>query len=206
MSTSLRVLATSLTLALCCAGCPQGGSTPATPGTSAAKQPGSGSGGGGKTQAEPPAKPKFDRATAKTPWKYAAVGDWATYSIEVGGGKKRTMKFVVTAVDDATVKFDVLNADTGEVQQTATIDLAEEESRYKAPDSYDALDGAPQTKTIDFKGRQLEVVILKRKREGMGSTELWLAEKDVRPFNQCAVKSFKDGELKMELLDFGTAK
>src|SRR5690606_18385820 len=105
-----------------------------------------------------------------------------------------------------TVKFDVLNADTGEMQQQATIDLADEESRYKAPDSYDALDGAPETKTIDFKGRQLEVVIIKRKREGMGSTELWLAEKDVRPFNQCAVKSYKDGELKMELVDFGTAQ
>lgn len=193
-------------LALLCAGCPP----PASPGSGAdaggptSAPAGAGAGGAGTAATAPEPEP-FDKATARTPWKYCQVGDWAQYTMFLPGGKKRVMKFVVTDVTDATVGFNVLNGETGEVRSKEEIKLADEEARYKAPNEYDALDGEPQTKTIDFNGRQLEVVILKRKK-GDSTTELWMAEKDVRPFNQSAIKSIRNGELMLQLDDFGSAE
>ena len=193
-----------LALALCFAGCPppsgggtQGGAAPTSGPT--------GAGAGGDAPAPAPAPAPFDKATARTPWKRCQVGDWATYTMFLPGGKKRVMKFVVTEVTDDAVGFEVRDGESGELRSNERVELAEEEARYKAPNEYDALDGEPATKTIDFDGRQLEVVVLKRKK-GDSTTELWLAEQDVRPFNQSAIKSFRNGELMLQLDGFGSAE
>ncbi len=194
-----RALALPLALTLLCAGCP--GETAAPPPAQPQVAPEAPK-TGATAQPTAPVKATFDKASAKTPWKYAQVGDWATYA-SYAGNETVNMKFEVTGVTDTSVTFTMTYVGKGQ-PRSVTLDLAEEEGRYKDPFTYDALLGQPETKTIDFKGRQLEVLVVKRGKEGMSSTEMWLAEKDVRPFNQCAVKSFRDGKLQLELLDFGS--
>lgn len=154
------------------------------------------------TTAKPPAPaPKpFDRASARTPWRLTKVGDWATYNSSLGKVKK--VKFEVTAVTDSTVTFVRKNADSGAELGTATVELAEEESRYKPWESYDALVQPPYKEKITVAGKELEATVIKRAASG-NSTELWVAENDVPPFNQCAIKSLRDGKLELELVDFG---
>lgn len=157
------------------------------------------------TTTTPTAAPKaaptpFDRATAKTPWRHARVGDWATYKSALG--KVKLVKFEVTAVSDDTVTFSRKNAESGAVLGDATIDLADEESRYKEWAAYDALVKPPYTEKTTVGGKELEVLIIKRAASG-NSTELWVAENDVPAFNQCAVKSIRNGDLELELVDWG---
>jgi hypothetical protein len=157
--------------------------------------------------APPPAPKPFDRATAKTPWKLCKKGDWAVYKMH---SANKTLRFDVTAVEGNTVKFTVKDDGSGELMQEAEIDLQEEEGRYKDPMTYDALakdkDGneiKPYAEAVEIKGKKIEALVVKRSKDGMGSTELWLAEKDIPPFNQCAVKSIRNGKLELEVVDFG---
>lgn len=153
------------------------------------------------TTSAPKAAPKpFDRATAKTPWRHCKVGDWATYKSSLG--KVKLVKFEVTAVTGDTVTFVRKNADTGAELGDATIDLADEESRYKEWSAYDALVKPPYTEKTTVGGKELEVLIIKRAASG-NSTELWVAEGEVPAFNQCAVKSIRNGDLELELVDWG---
>ena len=103
---------------------------------------------------------------------------------------------------DDTVTFVRKNADTNAELGTATVELGEEESRYKPWESYDALVTPPYKEKTTVAGKELEVTIIKRAASG-NSTELWVAEDDVPPFNQCAVKSIRDGKLELELVDWG---
>ena len=150
----------------------------------------------------PPPKP-FDMATAKTPWRLCKVGDWATYKMHSAPGNP-VFKFEVTAVEGTKVTV-ARKTEAGELKDTQDFDIAEEEARYKDPMTYDALDGTPQKQTVDVGGKQVEVLVVKRKK-GDSSTELWLAEETVRPFVQSAVKSIRNGKLEIELLDFGAAQ
>jgi len=154
-------------------------------------------------KAPEPAKP-FVREELKTPWKLAKKGDWAVYTMHLPSGDK-TFRFEVTDVAERTVTFVRSDPKTGKSYGEETVDLAKEDERYTDPRSYDALDGEPTTQPYELKGKQLEVLVVKRKKEGFGSTELWLAEQDVRPFMQCAVKSLKNDKLESELVDFGSA-
>lgn len=153
------------------------------------------------TPAPPPARP-FDRATARTPWVRTEVGDWATY--RTSSGRVKQVRFEVTAVTDTTVTFVRKNAETGAELGDATIDVADEEARYKPWESYDALVQPPYTEKTTVGGKELEVLIVKRAASG-NTTELWVAEAEVPPFNQCAVKSLRNGDLELELLDWGRA-
>ncbi len=164
---------------------------------------------GGETTPPPAPKP-FDLASAKTPWRHSKVGDWATYKMI---SAKKEMKFEITKVEGNFVTFTVTDTKSGQKLNEPTIDMAEEEGRYTDPMTYDAYakdkDGKeikPYKEKITIAGKEIEALVIKRAKSGMGSTELWLAEKEVRPFNQCAVKSIRNGKLEMELLDFGTAK
>lgn len=157
--------------------------------------------GQGTGQATPAPEPEpFDRATAKTPWARTRVGDWATY--KMAAGRVKQVRFEVTAIDGAKVTFVRKNAETGDVLGDATVDMAEEEARYKPWESYDALVQPPYKEKTTVAGKELEVLIVKRATSG-NSTELWVAEDEVPPFNQCAVKSIRDGELQFELVDWG---
>lgn len=188
-----------LAVLLAATGCPP--DTPATTPTTATAEPKANGTTPATTTTPPKPAPKpFDRATAKTPWRHAKVGDWATYKSSLG--KVKNVKFVVTAVDGDTVTFQRLNADTSAVLGDATIDLADEESRYKEWSAYDALVKPPYTEKTTVGGKELEVLIIKRAASG-NSTELWVAENDVPAFNQCAVKSIRNGDLELELVDWG---
>ncbi len=147
-----------------------------------------------------PAPRPFDRATAKTPWVRTKVGDWATY--KTSAGRVKQVRFEVTAVTDTTVTFVRKNAESGAVLGDATIDVADEEARYKPWESYDALVQPPYKEKTTVGGKELEVLIVKRAASG-NSTELWVAEDEVPPFNQCAVKSIRNGDLELELVDWG---
>jgi hypothetical protein len=94
--------------------------------------------------------------------------------------------------------------ETGAVLGDATIDLADEDRRYKAPNEYDALVGQPTTDHATINGKDVTCTVIKRAHGG-NSTELWVAEDTVPAFNQCAVKSIRDGKLELELIDFGHA-
>jgi len=206
-----HVIACSLTaLCLLAAGCPGETKTKKTPGN-ADNAPGDTNGdtGGDTTPTAPPPKP-FDLATAKTPWRHSKVGDWATYNMI---SAKKEMKFEITKVEGNFITFTVTDTKSGEKLNEPTIDMSEEEGRYKDPMTYDAYakdkDGkeiTPYKEKVTVAGKEIEALVIKRAKSGMGSTELWIAEKDVRPFNQCAVKSIRNGKLEMELLDFGSAK
>lgn len=144
----------------------------------------------------------FDRATARTPWKHARVGDWATYRMNTGRGN--TTKFEVTGVTDSTVTFIRKHPENGSVQgQPITIDLADEESKYKPWAQYDALVEPPSPQKMTVAGKEVDGLVIKRASSNGSTTELWVAENDVPAFNQCAVKSIRNGNLEMELLDFG---
>lgn len=147
-----------------------------------------------------PAPRPFDRAMAKTPWVRTKVGDWATY--KTSAGRVKQVRFEVTAVTDTTVTFVRKNAESGAVLGDATIDVADEEARYKPWESYDALVQPPYKEKTTVGGKELEVLIVKRAASG-NSTELWVAEDEVPPFNQCAVKSIRNGDLELELVDWG---
>lgn len=153
-----------------------------------------------KTTTPAPAPKPFDRASAKTPWRLVKVGDWATYNSSLGKVKK--VKFEVTAVTDSTVTFVRKNADTGAELGEATVDLAEEESRYKPWASYDALVKPPFKEKITVAGKELEATVVMRA-SGGNSTELWVNDDEVPPFNQSAIKSIRDGKLELELVDWG---
>ncbi len=185
-------------------GCPnsQPAAQPAAPAQPAPSTP---AGAGEGEQATPPPAPApkpFDRATAKTPWVRTKVGDWATY--KTSAGRVKQVRFEVTAVTDTTVTFVRKNAESGDVLGDATIDIADEESRYKPWESYDALVQPPYKEKTTVAGKELEVLIVKRAASG-NSTELWVAEDEVPPFNQCAVKSIRNGDLELELVDWGRA-
>lgn len=189
--------------ALLAAGCPGTDGDSDTPPTDGDTD-GAGDKNGDDTPVAPP-KP-FDMSTARTPWKYAKVGDWALYRMHSGN---LDLRFEVTKLNDVAVTFTVTNTKTGEQTNEAT-DLFEDlEAKYKDPFTYDAYakdkDGKeikPYTEKVTVKGKEIEALVIKR--AGLGSTtELWIAEKHVRPFVQCSVKSFKNGKLEIELLDFG---
>jgi hypothetical protein len=192
---SSRVAALAVLFAL--AGCPDESrtSTPQTPTSEAPKttEP--------STTKAPTAAP-FDRATAKTPWRHAKVGDWATYKMNTGRGT--TTKFEVTGVTDSTVTFIRKHPENGAVQgEPITVDLADEESKYKPWAQYDALVEPPTPQKMTVAGKEVEGLVIKRASSNGSTTELWVAENDVPAFNQCAVKSIRNGNLEMELLDFG---
>ena len=194
-----RPVHTLLLLVPLCTGCPQDPPPPATKTDAPAKtdEP-------AKTEAPKPVEKKpFDLASAKTPWRLCKVGDWATYKMHSAPGAP-VFKFEVTQVDGNKVTVS-RKTEAGELKDTQTFDMAEEEDRYKDPTTYDALDGAPQKQTVDVAGKQVEVLVVKRKK-GDSSTELWLAEETVRPFVQSAVKSIRNGKLEIELIDFGSAQ
>lgn len=173
---------------------------PAQPATQA--QAGQGSTPDATPTPPTPAPKPFDRATAKTPWVRTKVGDWATY--KTSAGRVKQVRFEVTEVTDTTVTFVRKNAESGTVIGDATIDIADEESRYKPWESYDALVQPPYKEKTTVAGKELEVLIVKRAASG-NSTELWVAEDEVPPFNQCAVKSIRNGDLELELVDWGRA-
>lgn len=182
-------------LALC--GCPQD-PPPVAPPTGT--EPGTAKTDPQPTEAPPPPKP-FDVSTAKSPWRLCKVGDWATYKMHSAKGSP-TFKFEIIAIDGTKVTV-AKKDEAGETKDTSEFDMAEEEGRYKEPASYDALDGQPQKQTVDVAGKQVEVVVLKRKK-GDSTTELWLAEDTVRPpVMQSCTKSVRNGKLEIELLDFG---
>lgn len=200
----LRHIVVCSALCLTVAGCPAPEETPTPAADDGAK--GEGDAKADEAPAAPPPAP-FNKATAKTPWKHAKVGDWALYSMPTAG---REMRFEVTGVTDDTVTFTVTNTKTNEVSANPTLQLADEETRYKDPFTYDAYakdkDGneiKPYKEKVSLKGKDFEALVIKRAKEGMGSTELWIAEEHVRPFNQCAVKSIRNGKLELELVDFG---
>lgn len=195
------VLVALLPLAL--AGCPQEGGGSATPAQPAAGKQDAGKKAEAPAPVKPPEKKPFDLATAKTPWRRAKVGDWAKYKMLSAPGDP-VFKFEVTAVEGTKVTM-TRKTEAGELKDTQTIDMADEEARYKDPMTYDALDGVPQKQTVDVAGKQVEVLVVKRKK-GDSSTELWLAEETLLPFTQCAVKSIRNGKLEIELVDFGAAQ
>ncbi|MCO5166492.1 MAG: hypothetical protein M9894_09020 [Planctomycetes bacterium] len=193
-------LVVALTLAAALAGCDSQPAATPQPQQAPASRPAE------PPKDAPPPKPApkpFDRASAKTPWVRTKVGDWATY--RTAAGRVKQVKFEVTAVTDTSVTFVRKNAETGAVLGDATIDIADEDQRYKPWESYDALVEPPYKEGTTVAGKELEVLIIKRAASG-NSTELWVAEQDVPPFNQCAVKSIRNGDLELELLDWGRAE
>jgi hypothetical protein len=200
---------TAALLALAALGCPGQSTTsapaPAPPPPSSDTTKGAPASPGGKAAAPP-----FDKSTMKSPWKGVAVGDWAVYRME--SAKVKQVRFEVTAVDDTTVSLVRKNVENGAVLGEWKENLASLEAQWKAPDTYDGLakddkgqDIKPYKEKATVAGKELECTVLKR--AGLGSTtELWMAIDQVLPVNQCAVKSYKDGKLELELLDFGRAK
>ncbi len=200
----------ALALALVAGGCPESPKAPAPVAAPDASQ-------GGAAPAPKPAAPApkpFDRASARTPWRLAKVGDFSVYR-EVAGKGMREVRYEVTKVDGDKLEFTRKDAGTGaEISGPHPVDLAEEEGRYKDPMTYDGLAQddkgqpiQPSREKVAIGGKELEALVVKRAMPGMGSTELWLAEETVRPFQgQSVVKSIKDGKVQIELLDFGAAQ
>lgn len=198
---SLRALAslsllTFVTLSLL--GCPSGGAAAPKKTKSAAKT-------AAKTPAaktEAPAPKPFERASAKTPWKDAKVGQYAVYAMAQMGGKK--MRFEVTKVEDAQVTFKITRPDGGESEQP--VDLAEKEEKFQPATEMDGvLKDKLETKTIQVGGKDLEVQVVKREYAG-NSAENWITA-GLPPFmdvgGSATAKSFKDGAVVFELVEFG---
>lgn len=153
-----------------------------------------------------PSRAPFDRETAETPWADAKVGDWCEY--KMFQPKEMTMRVEVVEVGDDTLVWK--RAIDGSDRGTETVDLAEEEERYQDPRSLDAIDGEPEEKTIEIGGKELKVLIVKRKAPNGAQTESWVT-RDLPPImtqagGWASVKAFRDGELMQELIDFGSAE
>lgn len=199
---------TAALLALAALGCP-GSNTATPPPPTPPPSTGDTTKGAPSSTGTKPAAPPFDRSTMKSPWKGVAAGDWVLYRME--SAKVKQVRFEVVSVDDASVSLIRKNNENGAVLGEWKENLATLESQWKSPDSYDGLakddkgqDIKPYKEKATVAGKELECTVLKR--AGLGSTtELWMALDQVLPVNQCAVKSYKDGKLELELLDFGRA-
>jgi len=161
---------------------------------------------GGTTEPAPTPEPEpFDRATAKTPWVDAKVGDYCVYKLLQPD--EMEMRCEVVEVGESTVTWK--RAINGQDRGNVVVDLADAEKRYQEPTSLDALDGEPEKQTLEVGGKSLEILIVKRS-TSMGSTESWVT-RGLPPFMIAAggwagVKSLKDGELMQELIEFGKAE
>jgi hypothetical protein len=198
-------LSLPVALAACLLGCPPEATTQPAQQSGDATDPAP---TGGDTAADPAPTPEakpFDRASAKTPWVDAKVGDYCVYKMLKP--KEMEIRCEVVEVGDATVTWK--RSIGGEDRGQEVVDLADMEERYQEPTSLDAIEGTPEEKTIEIGGKELKVLIVKRS-TSMGSTESWVT-RDLPPFmiaagGWAAVKSHKDGELMQELTDFGSAE
>ena len=144
----------------------------------------------------------FDRATAKTPWTKAKVGQYAVYTMAQMGGKK--MRFEVTKVEDSSVTFKIVRPDGSESEEV--VDLAQKEEKFELATEMDGvLKDKLETKTIKVGERDLEVQIVKREYAG-NSSENWITS-GLPPFvdvgGSATAKSYKDGAVTFELVEFG---
>ena len=194
----LALILLSSSLAFLAAGCPGGGSPPPakSPAKTAAKAEAPAP---KKTVEKEPEKP-FDRATLKTPWKDAKVGQWALYKTP-----GQELRFEVIKVEDRKVTWAKTDAE-GNPQSEVVEDLAEVEDKYEGAQNMDAVETDKiETKKVKIGDKEIEVTIVKRKISG-DSAENWITTA-VPPFmavgGDATAKSMRSGNTHFELIDFG---
>jgi hypothetical protein len=139
--------------------------------------------------------PPLDRDRLKTPWARAKVDDWAKYRFQ--GRIEKVFRVVDTSGDDVAFEIRTLRDGREILDRKVTLNLRDEEARYKDPTTFDFT--VVSEETLVIAGKKIRCTKCDRKFGEMHTVNWFSREVPM----DGVVKSIHDGKIMQELLDFG---